>query len=94
MDNLGNLSMSMLSEREKMLKHYLSYKFAAIDLNLYLDTHPTDKRALEMYADVVKKMKIARAEFEEKYGPITADESVHDPNKWRWIEDPWPWDNI
>ena len=39
----------MMSEREKLLRQYQEADFALFDATLYLDTHPTDKRALEYF---------------------------------------------
>ena len=36
-------------EREALLYQLMQYKFALIELNLYLDTNPNDKEMLELY---------------------------------------------
>lgn len=81
----------VLSEREMKMKKLMSYSFAAHDLKLYLNTHPHDKKALEMHADVVKKMQQAKDEFVKQFGPITASDCTS-TERWCWIDDPWPWD--
>lgn len=79
------------SEKMRMQKQLQSYCFAAFDLNLYLNTHPTDKRALSMHSDVVKKLNDTKAAYQKMYGPLTANDSLDD-NEWRWLDDPWPWE--
>ncbi len=78
------------SEREKMLKELQSYKFAAYDLGLFLDTHPTDKRALVMFKELSQKAKELGDEFQKQYGPLKMSASQND-DAWDWISNPWPW---
>ena len=78
------------NRREEMLKKLQSYHFAAYDLNLYLDTHPHDKKALEMFREVTCKAKEAYVAFMKEFGPLTAMDNTQD--EWEWLENPWPWD--
>lgn len=80
-----------VSEREREMKKVMGYFFAAHDLALYLNTHPTDKRALTMHAEVAAKAKEAAAEFEKKYGPLTPNNCTS-TERWCWIDSPWPWE--
>lgn len=80
-----------MTEREKLLKQIMAYTFAAIEWNLYLDTHPYDKDGIAMFKKMSEKVKELRKEFGEKYEPLTANE-VQNPEFWEWIEEPWPWD--
>lgn len=81
----------MMTEREKLLKEIMAYNFAAIEWNLFLDTHPYDKEAIAMFHKMTEKTKELRKEFLAKYEPLKASESMN-PNYWEWIEEPWPWD--
>ena len=36
-----------MTKRETLLKKISTYQFAALDLQIYLDTHPNDRAALE-----------------------------------------------
>lgn len=80
-----------MTEREKLLKQIMAYTFAAIEWNLYLDTHPYDKDGIAMFKKMSDKVKELRKEFAEKYEPLTTGE-VQSPDFWEWIEEPWPWD--
>jgi len=71
----------------KIQAHY----FAAYDLQLYLDTHPNDKKAFEMFCELVKKTKALIKEYEENCGPLTAAASIK-YQTYRWLENPWPWE--
>jgi spore coat protein JB len=65
--------------------------FSAIDLQLYLDIHPDDKKAIAEYNKTVGEAAKLRAEYEQKNGALTARASS-DPNKFKWIDDPWDWE--
>ena len=74
--------------REKLMKK-MEYKFAIIELALYLDTHPTDNKALCLHRDYTRKYKELTDKYQKIYGPLTID---YPCNKWRWLEMPWPWE--
>ena len=85
-----NNTTQMQSERAKMLQELQSYKLAAFDLGLFLDTHPTDKRALMMHKDLIGKAKELEQAFEKKYGPLSMGGNQNEES-WDWVCDPWPW---
>lgn len=77
--------------KEDLLKQVQSYQFAAYDMLLFLDTHPDDKKAFDMYKELVKKYKALVNEYENQYGPLTAfGAAMYDTFKW--IDSPWPWE--
>ena len=63
--------------------------FFAQDLKLYLDTHPDDMRAVEMFHEACKQYKACKAAFEECCYPLTAC-SAGKNNCWDWPEGVWP----
>ena len=75
--------------REEMIKKLKEYKFSIIELGLYLDTHPEDKKALCMHRDYCNKYKQLADQYQKIYGPLTM---MFPCNKWRWLEEPWPWE--
>ena len=46
-----------MTERVNLMKQIKEYCFAAHEWNLYLDTHPTDRMALEYFRNATKKEK-------------------------------------
>ena len=75
--------------RAEMLKKIKCLKFAVVELALYLDTHPDDKRALCLHNKYTKELKDLEDKYQKVYGPL----SIYYPcNKWRWLEEPWPWE--
>lgn len=77
--------------REEALKKIQIYDFSLDDTILLLDTHPENKMALEFYNVTRKKLVEATADYEEQFGPMTADD-VDIEKGWQWICKPWPWE--
>lgn len=76
-------------EREDMLMKIKELNFAVVELGLYLDTHPEDQRALCLHRKYAKELKDLKDKYQKVYGPLT----IYFPcNKWRWLEEPWPWE--
>ena len=79
-----------MSEQEALRRRLYAAEFAAWELHLFLDTHPSDSAAadkLEVYQYRAEKL---RAEYERKYGPI--GETTQDTSRYAWISGPWPWE--
>lgn len=77
-------------ERLDMLKEIMALDFTGVELNLYLDTHPMDQRALAIHNDNVVKLKMLEEEYQKKYAMLTHEHVSNCP--WNWIEEPWPWE--
>lgn len=80
------------SQQAKMLREIMSHTFTAIDLNLFLDTHPCDVKALSEYNHVTHLLRILKGAYEQCYGPLTAFGNTPSQYPWRWIDEPWPWE--
>ena len=75
--------------REEMITKIKELDFAIIELALYLDTHPDDEKALCLHRRYAKELKELKDKYQKVYGPL----SIYFPcNKWRWLEEPWPWE--
>ncbi len=79
-------------ERLALLRRIQESQFVAIDLNLYLDTHPDDEKALADYNGTTQQLRGLVTEYERLYGPLAAAGRGMSRAPWAWIEDPWPWD--
>lgn len=79
------------TQKEKLVK-LMAEEFTAIELNLYLDTHPQDKRALELYNETIDRIYALMEEYERQYGPLTNFGLSPSSYPWQWIEEPWPWE--
>ena len=73
------------------LRTVAGYAFAMIDTELYLDAYPDDADAVAYYLEMKKARAAAVADYEQKYGPLTADAAASTGEPWKWTEGPWPW---
>ena len=84
-ENLQNLSHTSL------LQAVNQTGFAALEANLYLDTHPCDMEALSYFNQMMEAYKNAKAAYEAQFGPLNAG-SMSENAYWSWVSDPWPWE--
>ena len=77
------------SRRAELLKEIMSLDFALTELQLYLNNHPEDEKALCLYKKYAKELKELKDGYQKVYGPLTKEFPC---NKWRWLEEPWPWE--
>ena len=86
--------MGMVNEKLKpdtMLSQIQTLCFAIQELALYLDTHPDDKEALELYRTYQHMLHKGKMEYSEKCGPLNHIMPVDDKT-YTWLDDPWPWE--
>ena len=57
-------------EREMMLQKLMELDFLAVDLGLYLNTHPTETEAINAYNQTIEAADTLRMKFEAAYGPL------------------------
>lgn len=76
------------SSCEELLRAIAEADFFAQDLKLYLDTHPDDKRAVEMYVEACRQYKACKAAFEDSFYPLAACCAGKD-GCWDWPEGVW-----
>lgn len=81
----------MTREQLELMKNLQAYEFTAFEFNLYLDTHPTDQRALAEFHCANQEAKRLQQVYSTTYSPLMAEDSTN-PCIWQWAEDPWPWD--
>ncbi len=79
-----------VSKQEKLLE-LQKYNFAAYDMLLYLDTHPEDKKAFEMFKQLVEKFNKLKLEYENEFGPVEPYSAARF-GTFNWLEGPWPWE--
>ena len=65
-------------------------EFVVLELALYLDTHPEDAEAFTLFRQYAAMEKAAKAAYESKFGPLTKSAAAS-CEKYRWLQDPWPW---
>lgn len=64
--------------------------FVKTELELYLDTHPRCRTALDYYHQTVQELKRLIEIYENTVGPLTAMGNIS-TEQWNWVDGPWPW---
>lgn len=78
--------------RDMVLEKLMALDFMAVDLALYLDTHPTDQGAIAQYNKIIKAADAVREKYEKEWGPLCSFRSyAQDNTVFNWVENPWPW---
>lgn len=67
----------------------MSYHFALIDLQLYLDTHPNDVVSKELFDKYLEEYIKIKRQYETMHGPLTLDSSFNLGKTWKWQSN-WP----
>lgn len=75
--------------RQEMMKQIKCLSFAVVDISEYLDTHPDDRKAICLHKEYCNRLEEIKDKYQRIFGPL----SIYYPcNKWRWLEEPWPWE--
>ena len=83
--------MNAHNDRSALLHKIQAEDFALYEVALYLDGHPHNKKALKFYHEHKRLAEMLKAEFQDKYGPLTIYENRSGEN-WDWACGPWPWE--
>ncbi len=75
-----------------MLKKLQEIEFVAIELNIYLNTHPCDAEAINDFNCAAKMLSKLKCEYEAEYGPLLNFGFSYSGEPWQWSMGPWPWE--
>lgn len=67
--------------------------FLLMDMKLYLNTHPTDRNALDYYHHYAKILCELREAYVANFGPLFAKDSNCD-KEWEWGNEPNAWEGV
>lgn len=84
MVNKNNLPVTPLSELQVLA-------FAVQELALYLDTHPEDTEALELYRQYQEMYQKCSIAYQKDIRPLNHTAPNQD-SAYAWLNDPWPWE--
>ena len=76
--------------RDELLRRLTALDFTAVDLGLFLNTHPHCTDAIEKYNETVAEADKCRQMYETNFGPLCSFRSVS-RKAWSWANNPWPW---
>ena len=80
-------------DRENLLKRLTMLDFMAVDMQLFLDTHPDDTNAIAKYNSIIREADNLRAQYEKAVGPLFSVRSYSPTENFQWVDNPWPWEN-
>ena len=90
--NLTFIDIKPRNDREAKLFNVMQYAFAITDMNLYLDTHPEDRIALNVLKELIVEEEKVKKEYIMSYGSLNVCDVKSD--KFNWIDSPWSWENM
>ncbi|ATW26861.1 spore coat protein CotJB [Candidatus Formimonas warabiya] len=82
----------MEQSQSEALRKIQVLEFTAIELNLFLDTHPEDKNAVDIYNLATRELNKSKKAYEKMYGPLVNFGFSRSKSPWQWISSPWPWE--
>ena len=82
-----------MNEQVMLKRRIDALDFSILETELFLDTHPNNRQAMQMLREYRRRRRDAISNYEAKCGPYikTADD-VHPVDYWNWIDSPWPWE--
>lgn len=85
--------MAINPECMNLLKMIQQVEFVALELQLYLDTHPDEAVPLQHFNQAAAQLAALKKQYEDRYGPLLSyGFSPETGNTWRWAQTPWPWE--
>jgi len=75
----------------EMLLEIQQVDFVLVELNLYLNTHPHDHKAINQYNEFAQKSMALKNKFQSMFGPLTNFGNSFSTYPWSWGDAPWPW---
>lgn len=81
----------MTVSKINMIRNIQQLSFAVHETVLFLNCHPTCKKALAYYNKQNKALKEAVEAYERNFGALTQN-GVYSETDWTWAKGPWPWE--
>ena len=75
--------------KDELMNKIHALTFALTEAQLFLDTHPECRNALDYYRRLVDEADAAMTEYNNRFGPLVPEATAAD--RWTWIDGPWPW---
>lgn len=82
-----------MNEQAELLTYIDALCFATIDLSLYLDVYPDDKKAIDLFNQYRTQKNELTEQYESKFGPLLLSSNSLNSYPWAWDDRPWPWEN-
>lgn len=77
----------------ELMEQISKCEFVLVDINLFLDTHPDNERAIADYNGYAEQLHAMKKMYVENYGPLHnfGNSMNRCDSKWLWNEMPFPW---
>ena len=90
--NRPNQDMQQKRMNQKELYEWIMMLgFCAVDMMLYLDTHPDDEEALNYFNQCTALYNAAKQSYQGQFGQLNAF-SEQERSSWDWNTAPMPWE--
>ena len=82
-----------MNKKYELKKKIHALDFAIHELVLFLDTHPTNQKAMTLLKDYRFKRAELIKEYESQFGDyIVPPNDVTANGCWQWLDGKWPWE--
>lgn len=82
-----------MNDKATLKRQIYELDFALHELVLFLDSHPTNRRAMELMREYREKRAKLVDAYEQRFGKyIVTVKDVPMSERWEWLDSPWPWD--
>ena len=80
-------------EKKALAEQIAQCEFVLIDINLFLDTHPENERAIADYNSYAEQLAALKKLYTKLYGPIEnfGGSINRSDTEWLWGKQPFPW---
>ena len=79
----------IFQDKEALMRQIMEAGFA-MDVVLFLDTHPENQDALRYYKTVRDMRDQSMAAYERRFGPLRYTDVTS--MSWDWVTEKWPWE--
>lgn len=86
-------ALNMNEAKRTLLLKLMAADFRAVELNLFLDTHPHDAQGLAEMQAASEEVARLKDDYEQAYGPLEGfGHGKSCGPVWQWLAEPWPWE--
>lgn len=78
--------------KEQLKEWIMMLNFCAIDMQLYLDTHPEDEKGIAYYNQCAKLLDQAKTTYKEQFGCFEALAGAPYEGRFTWATAKLPWE--
>lgn len=73
---------------KQLLTQIQAVSLMAVDLHLFLDTHPNNTEALKDYEKLAKQYQVLKKQYEQQFGPLLNFGEASSFDNYNWTAEP------